>query len=46
MVAPLRNVYIQNTLYIEFPKKDPLFRQQEGDKHFRGVSFTLKAQLM
>lgn len=42
MVTPTRNVYIQNTLYSYFPKKDQLFRQQEKDKHFRGM-FSLKA---
>lgn len=45
MVTPTRNIYIQNTLYIQLPKKDQLIRQQEKDKHFGGLLFSLEVQL-
>lgn len=39
MLTPTRNVYIQNTLCIQVPKKDQLFQQQEKDRHFRRLLF-------
>lgn len=38
MVTPTRNIYIQNMLYIQFPRKDQLFSQQKEDEPFRSLS--------
>lgn len=38
MVTPTRHIYIQNMLYIHFPRKDQLFSQQEEDEPFRSLS--------
>lgn len=38
MVTPTRNIYIQNMLYIQFPRKDQLSSQQEEDEPFRSLS--------
>lgn len=37
MVTTTRDIYIQNMLCIQFPRKGQLFSQQEEDEPFRSL---------